>query len=62
MQGFGWETLGKETTSESQAKMGEYNKRDLQEMGCGGMDWTKLALDRGKWRALVIAVMNLGVP
>ena len=35
---------------------------DLQEMGCGHVDWIGLAQDRDRWRTLVSAVMNLRVP
>jgi len=37
-------------------------KMDLQEVGCGGMDWIKLAQDRDRWRVLANALMNLWVP
>jgi len=34
----------------------------LQEVGCGYMDWIRLAQERDRWRTLVSAVMNLRVP
>ena len=37
-------------------------RTDLQEVGCGYMDWIGLAQDRDRWRMLVSVVMNLRVP
>ena len=36
-------------------------RMDLQEVGCGYMDWIGLAQDRDRWQTLVSAVMNLRV-
>ena len=37
-------------------------RMDLQEVGCGYMDWVGLAQDRDRWRMLVGAVMKFRVP
>ena len=37
-------------------------RTDLQEVGCGYMEWIGLAQDRDRWRTLVSAVMNVWVP
>ena len=37
-------------------------RTDLQEVGCGYMDWIGLSQARDRWRTLVSAVMNLRVP
>jgi len=37
-------------------------RMDLQEVGCGYMDWIGLDQDRDGWWTLVSAVMNLRVP
>jgi hypothetical protein len=42
-------------------RWGDNIKMELQEVGCGGMDWIVLA-QRDRWRTLVNAVMNLRIP
>jgi len=37
-------------------------RMDLQEVGCGYMDWIGLTQDRDRWSTLVGAVMNLRIP
>ena len=37
-------------------------KMDLQEIGCGGMDWIEVAQDRDRCLSLANAVTNLWVP
>jgi len=37
-------------------------KMDLQEVGCGSMDWIDVAQDRDRWRERVNAVKNVRFP
>jgi len=37
-------------------------KMDIQEVGCGHVEWIGLAQNRDGWRKLVNVVMNLRVP
>jgi hypothetical protein len=53
---------GKRPLGKPRRRWEGYIKMDLQEVGCGGMDWIDLAQDRERWRALVNAVMNLRAP
>ena len=37
-------------------------KIDLREVGRGSGDWSDMAQNRNRWRALVNAIMNVRVP
>jgi len=56
------ETEGKRPLGRPRRRWGDNIKMDLQEVGCGGMDWIKLAQDKDRWRALVNTMMNIRVP
>jgi hypothetical protein len=53
---------GKRPLQRSRLRWEDNIKIDLQEIGCGRMDWFELAEDRDRWQALVNEVMNLWVP
>ena len=57
-----WKPGGKRPLGRPRRRWVENIRMDLQEVGCGYMDWIRLAQDRDRWRTLVSAVMNLRVP
>jgi hypothetical protein len=52
---------GKRTLGRPRHRWVDNIRADLQEVGCGYMDWIGLAQDRDRWRTLVSAIMNLRV-
>jgi len=52
-------TEGKRPLGRARRRWEDNIKMDLEEVGCGGMDWIDLAQDRDSWRALVNVVMKL---
>ena len=52
---------GKRPLRRPRLKWEDNIKMDLQEVGCGSMDWIHPVQDRDRWRALVKATMNLRV-
>ena len=57
-----WKTEGRRPLGRPRRRWVDNIRMDLQEVGCGFMDWIGLAQDRDRWRTLVSAVMNLRVP
>ena len=53
---------GKRPLRRPRLRWEDNSKLDLQEVGCGGMDWIDVAQDRDRWRSLVDMVVNLWVP
>jgi len=53
---------GKRPLGRPKRRWEDNTKMDLQDVGCEGMDWIDLAVDRDRWRAVVNVVMNLRVP
>jgi hypothetical protein len=41
---------GKRPLGRPMCRWEDYIKMDLQEVGCGGIDWIKLAQERDRWR------------
>ena len=53
---------GKRPLGRPRRRWADNIRMDLQEMGCGFMDWIGLVQDIDRWRTLVSAVMNFRVP
>ena len=53
--------VGKRPLVRTRRRWEDNIKTDLQEVGCGGMDWIGLAQDSESWREIVNAVMNIWV-
>jgi len=55
-------SAGKRTLGRPRRRWENNIEMDLQEVGCGDIDWIELAQDRDRWRALVNVVMIFRVP
>jgi hypothetical protein len=52
---------GKRQLARPRSRWQDRIKMDLREIGWGGVEWIHLARDRGRWWAVLNAVMNLRV-
>jgi len=57
-----WKPEGRRPLGRPKRRWVDNIRMDLQEVGCGYMDWIGLVQDRDRWRTLVSVVMNLRVP
>jgi len=53
---------GKRPLGRTRRRREDNIKMELQEVGCGEINWIELAQNRDSWPALVNAAMNLRVP
>jgi hypothetical protein len=60
--GFWWGNLREKDHLEEKRRREDNIKIDLQEVGCGDMDWIELAQDRDRWWTLATAAMILRFP
>jgi hypothetical protein len=54
-------TAGKRPLGRPKCRWEDNKKIYINELGWEGMDWTHVAQERNKWRAVVNEVMNLQV-
>jgi hypothetical protein len=62
IQGFGGKPEGTRPLGIFRRRLGDNIKMDHQEVGCGLMNWIKLAQNRYRWWTLVNSVMKFRVP
>jgi len=55
-------TEGKRPVGRPRRRWVDNIRMDLQEVGCGYMDWIGLVQDRERWWTLVSVAMNLRIP